>query len=136
MLKEHHPPVFPTQFSGGQSILYVPFVWPAVKSGKMGAWHENWQSPKTQQPKNKKKSAAAERKFYATRIPKNAKIGAAKIKVKGRERWALVRRSGRGPCENSHEIVVLCVVGGLIRGSSKKEPPTWLRESIDCWQPF
>jgi len=63
MLKEHHPPVFPTQFSGGQSILYVPFVWPAVKSGKMGAWHENWQSPKTQQPKNKKKKCSSRKKI-------------------------------------------------------------------------
>jgi len=104
--------------------------------GKWGRGTKIGSHQKHSNRKTKKKSAAAERKFYATRIPKNAKIGAAKIKVKGRERWALVRRSGRGPCENSHEIVVLCVVGGLIRGSSKKEPPTWLRESIESWQPF
>jgi len=82
--------------------------------GKWGRGTKIGSHQKHSNRKTKKKSAAAERKFYATRIPKNAKIGAAKIKVKGRERWALVRRSGRGPCENSHEIVVLCVVGGLI----------------------
>lgn len=57
---------------------------------------------------------------------KNAKIGFEKSERP--EKWAvkgLVQPSGRGPCENSHEIVVLCVVG-VSSGAPPKKKATHL----------